>query len=294
MARTLEYWQDIMLSKKQSFSNLSDLEVLTTNETQNLQGLTSTSKVALWRLWIYIVAFCAFALDKLFDVFKQEVDATVAQNKVHNFLWYKEKALAFQYGDALVYESDYYNNDGKTISDIEQSKIVKRAAVIRKIANGKGFLELKVAKLVGGVLQPLTEQELEAFSSYMFNVSDAGTYIVFVSLPPDDLKLDLEIFYDPQILWSDGSRKDGTNDTPIQGAINDYLQNLEFNGEFTITGLVDYLQKTEGVKIPKVITADSKFGAFDYSNIYETYIARAGYMTLDIQNTTIKYTARNV
>ena len=263
-------------------------------EQSTLSNLTSASKVAIWRLWVYIVAFAIWSLENLFDIYETEVDQRIAANEIHNFLWYKKKALEFQYGHALVPQTDYYDNTDLVVADIEQSKIIKHVAVIRKIINGHGFLELKLAKEENTQLVPLEAPEMEAFKAYMFLVADAGTYIQYISLPHDDLKLVLEIQYDPQILWQDGSRKDGTDNTPVIQAINTFLYTLEFNGELILTKLTDYLQNVEGVKIPKIREAYSKYGDFDYAEIDETYIARAGYMRLDLDNTVINYVPREL
>ena len=294
MARDLNTIQQLILDKKTQTAELSTLEVLTTDEQSTLSNLTSASKVAIWRLWVYIVAFAIWSLEKLFDIYETEVDQRIAANEIHNFLWYKKKALEFQYGHALVPQTDYYDNTDLVVADIEQSKIIKHVAVIRKIINGHGFLELKLAKEENTQLVPLEAPEMEAFKAYMFLVADAGTYIQYISLPHDDLKLVLEIQYDPQILWQDGSRKDGTDNTPVIQAINTFLYTLEFNGELILTKLTDYLQNVEGVKIPKIREAYSKYGDFDYAEIDETYIARAGYMRLDLDNTVINYVPREL
>ena len=294
MARELNDIQQSILDKKAEVIEFSQLEVLTTNEKDTLLDLTSTSKVAVWRLWVYIVAFAQWTLEVLFDIYKEEVDQRIAKNEIHNFLWYRDIALAFQYGHALVPGTDKYDNTGLVISEIEKSKIIKHVAVIRKIINGHGYLELKLAKQENGQLVPLTLPEMTAFEAYMFLVADAGTYIQYISLPHDSLKMVLEIWYDPQILWQDGSRKDGKDNIPVIKAINEFLYTLEFNGELILTKLTDYLQTVEGVKIPKIREAYSKYGSFGYKNIDETYIARAGYMRLDLDNTVIKYVAREI
>ncbi|TSE05683.1 nucleotidyltransferase [Aquimarina algiphila] len=293
MARTLNDIQQSILDKKTHTVELG-LKVLTINEQSTLTDLTSTSKVAIWRLWVYIVAFAIWTLEKLFDIHIIETDKKIAENEIHNFLWYKKKALLFQYGHALVSQTDYYNNSDIEVSEILKSKIIKHVAVIRKIINGHGFLELKLAKEENGQLVPLTTPEMEAFKAYMFLVADAGTYIQYISLPHDSLKLVLEIQYDPQILWQDGTRKDGTDNTPVINAINEFLYTLEFNGELILTKLTDYLQNVEGVKIPKIRETYSKYGNFDYEIIDETYIARAGYMRLDLDNTIINYIPREL
>ncbi|WP_027391773.1 hypothetical protein [Aquimarina latercula] len=294
MPRTIEEIQQTILTKKIDAQNLQDLEVLTTNEENTIDALTSDSKVSVWRVWVYIVAFVIFTLEMLWDIFRKEVDTLIEENELHNFPWYKKKALSFQYGQALVPETDYYDNTGLTVQQIQNRKIVKHVSVIRKISGGKGFLELKLAKEINGELIPLNAPEMEAFQGYMFLVADAGTFIEYISLPNDSLRLVLDIYYDPLVLYSDGQRKDGTDNQPVQKAINDFLYNLEFNGELILDRLLEHLRTVEGVKIPVIREAFTKFGAFDYEPLDVSYIARAGYMRLDTENTLINYIPREL
>src|SRR5438128_8747559 len=113
--------------------------------------LTSTSKVAIWRLWTYVVAVCFWTLEKSFDAFRIETDEKLAALKPHSLRWYALKAKAFQYGYDLVLESDYYDNTGIEESDIEASKVVAYAAVVEQIRG----LRIKVAKDSGADLEPL-------------------------------------------------------------------------------------------------------------------------------------------
>ena len=157
---------------------LDVLEVLTIDERADITIEESNSKVAVWRLWVYIFSFCSYVIETLFDEFSKEVDARIAENEIHNFLWYRKKALEFQYGQALAPEKDYYDNTGLSIAEIEARKIIKHVAVDRKILNGHGYLEMKLAREVNGVFVPLEAPQMEAFDAYMFQVADAGTYIV--------------------------------------------------------------------------------------------------------------------
>jgi len=54
-----------------------------------LAGLTSTSKVAIWRLWAYITAFVIYTLEQIFDQHKAEVLDALTQLKPHTARWYR-------------------------------------------------------------------------------------------------------------------------------------------------------------------------------------------------------------
>ena len=145
-------------------------EILAAKAAQaSLNTLNSTSHVSIYRLWIWITATCIWTLEKLFDIFKVEVDDTISKKNPHTPEWYVEKAKAFQYGYNLVAEKDYYDNTGIDDTVIAASKIVKFAAMPEI-----PFLRLKVAKLVGLNLAALSAPELASFQAYIKRIKGAG------------------------------------------------------------------------------------------------------------------------
>ncbi len=251
-----------------------------------LDELNSTSKVAVFNLWAYIVAVVMWTLENLFDQHKAEIDQKIAMLKPHSPQWYRENALQFQYGQTLVPESGTYDNTGLSAQQIEQRKIIKQAAVTE--IDGK--LRIKVAKELDGEFVPLdNDDELPAFKEYIGMKKDAGVRITTDSLPADLLKLELDIWYNPLVLRVDGSRIDGSNQEPVKSAINNYLRNLPFNGEYANTRLVDELQKVDGLVYPVIKTSQAKYGLLPYTQIDEKYIPDAGYMRIDEEVLKINY-----
>lgn len=242
----------------------------------NLNSLTSISKTAIWRLFTYVFAFCVNALEVIQDNVVIEIQNIIAKMKPHTQRWYAEKCKAFQYGYDLPADSDLYDNTGLTDSVIDASKIIKYVAVIDQ-ARG---LRIKVATGTDEIT-PLSTPQKNAFIEYVRRIKDAGVKIIVDSLPADLLKLSLQIYYDPLILKSDGSRFDGTNETPVQNAIKEYLKALPFNGVFVLAYLIDALQKVEGVEIPHIVTAQAKYGSLPYSLITVKYLPDAGYLKFE-------------
>ena len=64
----------------------------------------------------------------------------------------------------------------------------------------------------------------------MFDKADAGTIVEPKTGVADDLRLEIDIYYDAAILNGVGQRLDGQNLNPVKTAINQYLKNLDFNG----------------------------------------------------------------
>jgi hypothetical protein len=250
--------------------------------------LTSTSKVAIWRLWTYVVAVCIWTLETLFDVFRTETDEKIASMKPHSLRWYALTATAFQYGFNLAAESDYYNNTGIDDATIDTSKIVAYAAVVEQTRG----LRIKVAKDTGD-LAPLASAELDAFKEYMSRVKDAGVKLLITSGAADSLKLTMDIYYNPLVLNAAGSRADGVSANPVQDAVKLYLKNLPFNGVFLLQNLVDVLQAVDGVRVIDIKQAQAQYGALAYTAFSVQYIPDAGYLRVyndtDLQLTFIPY-----
>ncbi len=198
------------------------------------------SKVSIENLFLYIVALSIHVLEQIFDNHKSDVTTTLANQRPHRLQWYVEKAKAFQYGDALVEDADYY-----AVED-EEAQIISHASA----EEAAGRLIVKVAKLVDSALAPLSATELNSFSTYMERVKDAGVSITYISDVGDDLRLVMDIWYNPLVVDENGALLSDSSVKPAEDAINDFIVNLPFNGEFIVTELVDALQKAEGIDIP--------------------------------------------
>lgn len=298
MARTINDIQKEILLARQGSANLSALEVLTDSE-QNILQADSSSKVGIWRLWVFIFAYAHFILEQYWAIFKAEIETRIAQSRIHTPKWYREKALNFLYGIPLVQDKDYYDISLLTAQQIVDAKIVSNAASVRVVQSGYGTLRMKVVRTVNGEYAPVLPQHLIALNTY-FNshIADAGTLVTVTTGDADLLKLKLDIYYDPLILGADGSRLDGTDATPVITKISDYLKSIDFeNGSLILTYLTDNLQKVPGIKLPVVREAYSKYGSYDYNTtgvqnvgvINEIRVADAGYMKLDLTELLINY-----
>lgn len=269
MARTIQEIQTLILQAKAQEPALNELN--------------STSKVAIWRLWVYIIAVAIWSLEKLFDQHRADIDKRLSELKPHTARWYRSKALAFQYGFDLLTDSDKFNNTGHTEEQIEASKIVKYSAVVE--SPNEGRLIVKIAGEQGEQLQPITDAQKQAFEAYLSEIKDAGVRLSVVNYQPDILHLQMKIVYDPLVLDSNGQSITNAFN-PIERTIKAYLKKLPFNGELVLAHLIDALQQAEGVKIPHLVLAQSKnitssgeYGAFETIEISK--IPTAGYFTID-------------
>ncbi|MCT3661037.1 nucleotidyltransferase [Elizabethkingia anophelis] len=265
---------------------------------EELSGLTSNSKAAVWRLMFYIVAFAIYTHEQIFGAHQAELEVLLRKEKAHGLLWYREKAKAFQYGFQLLPDKDQFDNTGKTDDEIEASKIIKYAAISEDDKESR--LILKIATETNGKLSPITESQYNGFRTYANEYRDAGVKITIINYLPDILKMHLQIKVDDKIIDENGFHRLQGN-KPFEDAINEFMKELPFNGELMLNSLVDKLQKVPGVIDPWLFTADSKWldpktgGYGNYEPIQISKIPESGYFDVDWPSTVIEYkTVKNV
>lgn len=200
------------------------------------------SAVSLESIWFSIVAAAIFVLETLFDAFKQDVDAKIAQAPVASIPWYHKIALEFQYGDALVYDEELQQF---VYPEIDTTKQIVKYAACRDLG---GAVYVLASKDNGsGVPTPLSADELAAFDSYLHERKPAGVLLQTNSLAADQVQVVMSVQYNPQILAPDGQLIAEPGRYPVEDAINAYLAGIVYGGALNKTKLVDAVQAAAGV-----------------------------------------------
>lgn len=248
------------------------------------------STVSLENIIFFIVATAMWLNAQLFDQHKVDVLAILRDNKAHTPNWYATRSKEFQFGHELIEGTDQYDNSALTDEQIQAVQVVKFAAAVE--ADDQSILFVKVATYNSDVKQPLNSAQLVAFTAYLGRIKDAGVRITIINSPADDLRLEMDIYYNPLILDNEGKRLDGTNDTPVQDAIRDYISNLSFNGLYINQSLVDKLQGVDGVEIAELQQASARYGAqVNYIPINARSRPYAGYYQITDKNLILNFIA---
>ena len=133
---------------------INDIQQSIITDLQTYFPKLSTSKVAEWRLWTYVVAAAIHAFEIILDLFRQEVDELTTKITPGTKLWYAEMCYRFQNGHTLVFDKNtaqfYYEQDDP------DSRIVKVVAVNEAYK----MISIRVAKTDGeGRIIPLDDSE---------------------------------------------------------------------------------------------------------------------------------------
>ena len=207
------------------------------------------SKVSLENILLDIVSVSIWSLEKIFSLHKSEVSEIIRELKPHTLRWYRNKARDFQYGFSLLTDNDVFDNDNATDAEIEESKIIKYAAVVESESDTR--IIVKIATETGNELTPITPEQEEGFEAYMQEIKDAGVRLSIINYLPDTLDFSIRIFRDPMVIDSNGVSI-LTGKKPVEEAIQRYLKELPFNGELVIQELGNALEVVEGVRIVQI------------------------------------------
>ena len=273
MARHILEIYNEMILEKETFSNLNELQPNIDSGQTLLADLTTTSKVAIWRLIFFVVAFGIWSLEKLFDIHKSEIEQRATEIIPGTPSWYHRISLEYQHGDSLVFVNDQY----KYNPIVPANRIVQLCSVTEI----GGETLIKVAKLDAGSTVALTVSELNGFREYIKKMKFAGFQILPVSRDADLLKIHYRVYYNPLVLNPDGSLISNPSVFPVNQAINSYCVGLPFDGIFSVTALTDLIQQSAGVINPVFESAEAKYGTNPYVAIQDYYNPNAGYLKID-------------
>ena len=243
-----------------------------------------------------VMALVIFTLELIFDTHKSEVDNALANQKKGSKLWYRNMALAFQYGFDLIQDTDQFDNTGYTQEQIEQSKIIKYAAVTESESESR--LIIKVATEIGGVLAPIEATQKTAFDYYVDEINYAGVKYTIINYAPDRLQLNLTIKVDPKVIDITGTKilmsSTDVGTKPVESALSEFMKELPFSGKLVLNALIDKLQAVEGVVNPILNAASTSWidvntqGYGALQPIYGEALPVAGYFTWSLDNVEYK------
>jgi len=235
MARSINEIYNQLITEKETKATLSGLLPLGTNFEDLLTDITSQSKVALWRLQLYLHAFSTWILENLFDKFVTDVELTKKQSIFGTELWWIDRIFEFQYGyNVEILEADGRYSIGYPIED-PAAQIVEAAALF---TDDNGASTIKVAKDDNGDLVKFTNLELTALNAYRDKIQPAGAKIDVISLSADNCEIIADVYYNA--LFDINQVQAET-----EAKINAYFKNLDFGGVVVINSLIDELQSLE-------------------------------------------------
>jgi len=265
-SRTIEQIYNAIVLEKNSMATLASLQPSIDSYQTLLSDLSTTSKVAEWRLWAFNTSVAIWALEQQINIYRADINSVLNTTFVTTANWYITNAKLWQEGDTI--EVDPINfNLYYPIVDTSKYRIGSCA-----VLEQSGKVILKIRGLSTNIL---TSDQLIEFSAYINAIKPVGTKVSIWNYEPDTIKLYLTINYNKQYPLL-------TIQSNVETTINEYLNNIEFNSEFNVNKLIDKLQLVTGVIDPRFDEGYAKaVNASTYTQFTHTYGSLAGYMVID-------------
>lgn len=286
MSRTIDEIYNALNIEKASMSQLNNYIVEQTGLTQDSAeelavDAVSGSKVAIWRLLLWLFAVGSWVIEVLFDRHSEDIDTRLSAKRPHTLRWYAEESKKFQYGYAMQWMNDNYQYNTVDLN----ARIIHYAAASEK----RGKVVLKVAKEVSGAMSPLSVQEMATFSEFWNKWRDAGVKLEIISQPADQVKVYMTIIRDRLVLDSSNNLLRDPSVNPITAAIKKYSKSLEFDAILRLSHLVDAIQMAEGVIDVKLDAAYIRTYNGDWQNINIFTETASGYFEVAYSLSSITY-----
>jgi hypothetical protein len=135
------------------------------------------SPVSIEAIMINIIASAVYLYEKIIDGYKNDLSVQIASEYPFSITWYYDKIKSFQIGHTLVFDDNSYRFSYPAI--VESAQIIKHAAIRQVLDGGVTKLKVYAAKKDR---EKLSDDEFNAFQSYVRQIGAAGTHFEFV--PP--------------------------------------------------------------------------------------------------------------
>ncbi len=236
MARTLSEIYEVAKQTRDKYLELTEFH--------------NGSKMSIIDAFTWVTAACIWTHENIMDVFKVDL-ASDLKNRINGTPSYFANALLkYQSGDDLVINDEGTACSYATID--ENKRIITKVSyseVTEEGFNDKTLL-LKIATGEPGAYQRIEEDELLKIRAYLGNLLFAGQHALVVSRHGDVLIPKVTVYYDGAVEASEVYQN-------IENALNDFLENIDFDGVVYAQKIVDAIQSAEHVTDVQVDNGDT-------------------------------------
>lgn len=274
MGRDLKTIYNQLIAEKETLSALSVWSGATsmTGYQELLADVSNGARVAVWKLFLWIVAYSTWLHEILWDLKTKELDRKAREAQAANAYWWERVLKEFQYGYTLEWIGKKFQYEEID----EDARLIKFAS----IKDHKPVI-VKVAKEdSNGEPMPLDNDsygpEHTAVEAYIKARKPFGIPFVLVSEVADDLDFEIEVYYD------------GLGDfelikNEVINAVIAAIKETGWNGRLYKSKVEDAVQVVKNVKDVVVIKLNGKHEASNngewqvIGRFYESY---SGYIKI--------------
>lgn len=289
MARTIAQIYDSLNTVKANMTALqgyvTEVSGVVKDDSKNLAAdVTSGSKIANWRLWLWVVAVGSWVMENLFDSAVASISAVVNSARPHTLRWYEQETGKWQYGHELAWiNDDHYGY----ATDDPAARLV---AAVSATESDAGAVTIKAVKAISGELTQLSTIEQTSLAAYWAQWKDAGVAIEIVSRPANVLDIQATVVRDRLILAEDGTLLRDSGINPLTDALQAWLDALPFNGIIRKTDIEAAAKQAEGIKDFVITFFWIREGdGVTWTQISREIVPPSGFASIDLERSTFTY-----
>jgi len=228
------------------------------------------SKASIESFLVYIVSYCAYALEFIFSKIQSELEEKISLQVPGRIEWYARTVKNYLYNFSLDDYGDFVIPDDATDADVQKAAIVKHAVAIDDQRTTRVIIKV-AGEDSSGNRCPLSKDQETALQQYILRIKYAGVKTLLINAPGDVFNCKIDIWFDPLRVKNEVF-------TDCKKAIKDYIENLPFNGVFSLMALTDVLQNVSDVRLVQILSC-SRIGADGTKTITNYSVPYAGYFT---------------
>lgn len=282
MARTIaEIYDSLNLVK----GNMSELGIYVNNDAESVDtakklvnDVRTAAKVAIWRLWLWIVAVASWTIENLQDTHEAAIRAVIAADKPHTLNWYAGESKKFQYGHVITWLTDHF---GYAVID-EAAQIVKYSAAIENAGGGVTIKSMKEGRVI------LTAEELNALKAFWAKWKDAGVVLTCISQSVNLLDFTVTIYRNRSILNANNTLIADPTKNAVTDPANGYVESVDFNGTVYMLELIQQIKNQPGIKNVILAHAHIDSGTWSSDGLW-TVVPDSGFCEIAWEDCTITY-----
>jgi len=210
------------------------------NRRLELSEFSNDSKLSIMNGVAWITASMIYTFEAILDTFAIDISETLNSRINGTPRYYAGALLNYQKGDRLV-----VREDGLAFgyaSDDDSKKIVTQVSYSESSDDRDldNKLLLKVATGEKGKLSEISPEDLALITAYINQIKFAGTRIEVISRKGDVLIPRVSVYHD-------GAAPESELYDAIEGKLNDYVMNIDFDAGVYVTRVLDAIRSVEHV-----------------------------------------------
>lgn len=225
------------------------------NAQADLVNLDSPSNTAIWRLWLWLVAFAHNLLYVAWDETKAEIAIIASQQITGTAPWYEGLALNWTAGTVPI-----------DVASCKENVTPPHRKVILKVATfdtgSDSFINIPQA-------------DIDALTAYLETKKVMGTDLDLISQSADLLSFGFNIQYSGVL---------ATVESAVIQRIKDYLQTIDFGSDLSVSLLINDLFNVPGVLDVTLDFAELNIGLGYVPQLLNIIETDAGYFEIGKDN----------